>query len=42
MLDAFLEIHEKLRKVAIEYADHDEEREALAKIIADTEIRILL
>ena len=31
MLDAFLEIHEKLRKVAIEYADHDEEREALAK-----------
>jgi len=31
MADAFLEIHEKFRKIAIEYADHDEEREALAK-----------
>ena len=31
MVDAFLEIHEEFRQVAIEYADHDEEREALSK-----------
>ncbi|MFC1841257.1 HD-GYP domain-containing protein, partial [Thermodesulfobacteriota bacterium] len=31
MTDAFLEIHEEIRMIAIEYADHDEEREALAQ-----------
>jgi len=31
MTDAFLEVHEEIRMVAIEYADHDEEREALAQ-----------
>jgi len=31
MVDAFLEIHEEFRQIAIEYADHDEEREALSK-----------
>ncbi len=31
MVDAFLEIHEEFRQIAIEYADHDEERESLAK-----------
>lgn len=30
MVDAFLEIHEEFREIAIEYADHEEEREALA------------
>lgn len=31
IVDAFLDIHEEFRQVAIEYADHDEEREALSK-----------
>jgi putative two-component system response regulator len=31
MVDAFLEVHEDIRMVAIEFADHDEEREALAQ-----------
>jgi putative two-component system response regulator len=31
MVDAFLEIHEEIRQIAIEYADHDEEREALSQ-----------
>jgi putative two-component system response regulator len=31
MVDAFLEVREEIRTVAIEYADHDEEREALAQ-----------
>ncbi|MFC1857029.1 two-component system response regulator [Thermodesulfobacteriota bacterium] len=31
MVDAFVEIHEEFRQIAIEYADHDEEREALAQ-----------
>jgi putative two-component system response regulator len=31
VVDAFLEIHEEFRRVAIEYADYDEEREALTK-----------
>lgn len=31
MTDAFLEVHEEIRQIAIEYADHDEEREALAQ-----------
>jgi putative two-component system response regulator len=31
MIDAFLEIHEKFREIALEYADFDEEREALSK-----------
>ena len=31
MVDAFLEVHEEIRMIAIEYADHDEEREALAQ-----------
>ncbi|MFC1886178.1 HD-GYP domain-containing protein [Thermodesulfobacteriota bacterium] len=31
MVDVFLEIHEDIRQIAIEYADHDEEREALAQ-----------
>lgn len=31
MVEAFLEIHEEFRQIAIEYADHDEEREALSQ-----------
>jgi putative two-component system response regulator len=31
MVDAFLEIQEEFRQIAIEYADHEEEREALAE-----------
>ena len=31
MVDKFLEIHEEFRQIAIEYADHDEEREALSQ-----------
>lgn len=31
MADVFLEIHEDFRKIALEYADHDEEREALGQ-----------
>lgn len=30
MVDAFLEIHEEIRQIALEHADHDEERESLA------------
>ncbi len=31
MVDAFLEIHEEFRQIALEFADFDEEREMLAK-----------
>jgi putative two-component system response regulator len=31
MVEAFLRNHEEIRQIAIEYADHDEEREALSR-----------
>ncbi len=31
MTDVFIEIHETFREIAIEFADHEEEREALRK-----------